>query len=179
MIALCRQNRYPWLHAFEDQGQWSCLNKIYTRTGDDGKTGLSTGERVEKFNLRIQAYGTVDETNATLGMVRQHTQEAALQHLDEMLARIQNELFDLGADLCTPDRGEKLEWEPLRITASQVERLEKEIDALNEDLEPLRSFILPGGHPAAGRFTSRPHGEPARGTANGRVGRSSRRTGER
>lgn len=125
------------------------LNKIYTRTGDDGKTGLSTGERVEKFNLRIQAYGTVDETNATLGMVRQHTQEAALQRLDEMLARIQNELFDLGADLCTPDRGEKLEWESLRITASQVERLEKEIDALNEDLEPLRSFILPGGHPAA------------------------------
>ena len=104
------------------------LNKIYTRTGDDDKTGLSTGERVEKFDLRIQAYGTVDETNATLGMVRQHTHEAALQRLDEMLARILNELFDLGADLCTPDRGEKLEWESLRITASQVERLEKEIE---------------------------------------------------
>ncbi|MGI9482407.1 MAG: cob(I)yrinic acid a,c-diamide adenosyltransferase [Hyphomicrobiales bacterium] len=125
------------------------LNKIYTRTGDKGKTGLSTGERVEKFNLRIQAYGTVDETNAVLGMVRQHSGEKSLNQLDEMLARIQNELFDLGADLCTPDRGEKLEWEPLRITEGQVERLESEIDTLNDDLEPLRSFVLPGGHPVA------------------------------
>lgn len=125
------------------------LNKIYTRTGDSGKTALSTGTRVDKFNLRIQAYGTVDETNATLGMVRQHTQEASLAEIDSMLARIQNELFDLGADLCTPDTGEKLEWEPLRVTAAQVNRLETEIDALNEDLDPLRSFVLPAGHPAA------------------------------
>ena len=125
------------------------LIKIYTRTGDDGKTALSTGTRVEKFALRIQAYGTVDETNATVGMARQHTTGEDLHRLDAMLARIQNELFDLGADLCTPETGEKLEWEPLRMTAAQVDRLETEIDELNEDLEPLRSFILPGGHPAA------------------------------
>ncbi|MGI9374083.1 MAG: cob(I)yrinic acid a,c-diamide adenosyltransferase [Hyphomicrobiales bacterium] len=125
------------------------LNKIYTRTGDDGKTALSTGERVDKFNLRIQSYGTVDETNAVLGVVRLHTSASGLKILDEMLARIQNELFDLGADLCTPDKGGKLEWEPLRVTAGQVERLENEIDQLNEDLEPLRSFVLPGGHAAA------------------------------
>jgi len=125
------------------------LNKIYTRSGDDGTTALSTGARVDKFNLRIQAYGTVDETNATIGMVRQHTSESALTRLDDMLARIQNELFDLGADLCTPDTGEKLEWEPLRVTAGQVDRLEAEIDTLNNDLEPLRSFVLPAGHPAA------------------------------
>jgi cob(I)alamin adenosyltransferase len=124
------------------------LNKIYTRTGDDGKTGLSTGKRVEKFNLRIQAYGTVDETNATIGMARQHTGEEPLQRLDSMLSRIQNELFDLGADLCTPESGEKLDWEPLRMIAAQVTRLETEIDELNKDLTPLKSFILPGGHPA-------------------------------
>jgi cob(I)alamin adenosyltransferase len=125
------------------------LNKIYTRTGDDGKTALSTGKRVEKFDLRIQAYGTVDETNATIGMARQHTGEKPLQRLDSMLSRIQNELFDLGADLCTPESGEKLDWEPLRMIAAQVTRLETEIDELNKDLTPLKSFILPGGHPAA------------------------------
>ena len=125
------------------------LYKIYTRTGDDGKTALSTGKRVDKFNTRIQAYGTVDETNSVLGVVRLHTGTSELKSLDDMLARVQNELFDLGADLCTPDTGEKLEWEPLRVTSGQVERLESEIDQLNEDLEPLRSFVLPGGHAAA------------------------------
>lgn len=125
------------------------LNKIYTKTGDRGNTALGTGERVVKHHTRISAYGTVDETNATIGVARQHTSAAELSKLDEMLIRIQNDLFDLGADLCTPDRGEKLEWEPLRISAAQVTRLETEIDDLNAELEPLRSFVLPGGHAAA------------------------------
>ena len=123
------------------------LNRIYTRTGDDGDTALGTGERRPKFDLRVEAYGTVDETNATLGMARLHT--AGDPNLDAMLARIQNDLFDLGADLCTPDKGEKLAWEPLRIVQTQVDRLEKEIDELNASLAPLRSFVLPGGAPAA------------------------------
>jgi cob(I)alamin adenosyltransferase len=123
------------------------LNRIYTRTGDAGETALGSGERVSKANIRISAYGTVDETNATVGLVRLHT--ASLEKLDAMLARIQNELFDLGADLCVPDRGQKLEWEPLRILPKQHERLEAEIDELNAELTPLRSFVLPGGHPAA------------------------------
>jgi len=123
------------------------LNRIYTRTGDDGDTALGTGERRPKFDLRVEAYGTVDETNATLGMARLHT--GADANLDAMLARIQNDLFDLGADLCTPDKGEKLSYEPLRIVQTQVERLEKEIDELNASLAPLRSFVLPGGAPAA------------------------------
>jgi cob(I)alamin adenosyltransferase len=123
------------------------LNRIYTRTGDDGDTALGTGERRPKFDLRVEAYGTVDETNATLGMARLHT--GADANLDAMLARIQNDLFDLGADLCTPDKGEKLAYEPLRIVQTQVERLEKEIDELNASLAPLRSFVLPGGAPAA------------------------------
>ena len=123
------------------------LNRIYTRTGDDGDTALGTGERRPKFDLRVEAYGTVDETNATLGMARLHT--GGDPNLDAMLARIQNDLFDLGADLCTPDKGEKLAWEPLRIVQTQVERLEKEIDELNASLAPLRSFVLPGGAPAA------------------------------
>ncbi len=125
------------------------LNKIYTRTGDAGNTGLSTGERVVKFHTRISAYGTVDETNSQIGMVRLHTGTGELDKVDEMLARVQNDLFDLGADLCTPDRGEKLEWDPLRISLAQVQRLETEIDDLNDELEPLRSFVLPGGHAAA------------------------------
>lgn len=125
------------------------LNKIYTRTGDAGETALGTGERVSKSSLRIEAYGTVDETNAVIGLVRQHTRDAQLQPLDEMLARIQNELFDLGADLCVPDRGEKLAWEPLRMTDAQATRLEQEIDLLNEALQPLRSFVLPAGTAAA------------------------------
>jgi cob(I)alamin adenosyltransferase len=125
------------------------LNKIYTRTGDAGETSLGSGERVSKSDLRIEAYGTVDETNSVIGIVRQHTMHVRVALLDEMLARIQNELFDLGADLCVPDRGQKLEWEPLRILQSQAERLEQEIDRLNDTLSPLRSFVLPGGTAAA------------------------------
>jgi len=125
------------------------LNRIYTRTGDAGDTALGTGERVSKAHLRIQAYGTVDETNATLGLVRLHTATAEMQKLDQMLARIQNELFDLGADLCVPDTGKDLGYEPLRILPKQYERIEAEIDDLNAELSPLRSFVLPGGHPAA------------------------------
>ncbi len=125
------------------------LNRIYTRTGDGGETSLGSGERVSKADLRIEAYGTVDETNAVIALVRQHTMHVRLAVLDEMLARIQNELFDLGADLCVPDRGQKLEWEPLRILSTQAERLEQEIDQLNETLSPLRSFVLPGGVAAA------------------------------
>ncbi len=127
------------------------LNRIYTRTGDGGETSLGSGERVSKADLRIEAYGTVDETNAVIGLVRQHTTHVRLALLDDMLARIQNELFDLGADLCVPDRGQKLEWEPLRILATQAERLEQEIDQLNATLSPLRSFVLPGGT-AAGAY---------------------------
>ncbi len=123
------------------------LNRIYTRTGDNGDTALGTGERRPKFDLRVEAYGTVDETNATIGMARLSTGDDA--RLDAMLARIQNDLFDLGADLCTPDTGEKLAYEPLRIIQTQVERLEREIDDLNASLAPLRSFVLPGGSPAA------------------------------
>lgn len=125
------------------------LNRIYTRTGDKGETALGSGERVSKANLRIQAYGTVDETNATLGLVRLHSSSPEMQKLDVMLGRIQNELFDLGADLCVPDTGKDLGYEPLRILPKQHERLEAEIDDLNGDLQPLRSFVLPGGHPAA------------------------------
>jgi cob(I)alamin adenosyltransferase len=124
------------------------LNRIYTRTGDDGTTALGTGARRPKYDLRVSAYGTVDETNSVLGLARLHTGDTE-PLVDEMLGRIQNDLFDLGADLCTPDTGEKLEWEPLRIIASQVERIEAEIDTLNSELKPLRSFVLPGGSPAA------------------------------
>lgn len=124
------------------------LNKIYTRTGDDGTTGLGSGERVKKFDVRVAAYGTVDEANATIGVARLATADA-FPVVDAMLARIQNDLFDLGADLCVPDRGEKLTYEPLRITDPQVKRLEDEIDLLNDELQPLRSFILPGGAVAA------------------------------
>jgi cob(I)alamin adenosyltransferase len=126
------------------------LNRIYTRTGDAGETALGSGERVSKAHIRIAAYGTVDETNAVVGVVRLHTVE--LPKLDDMLGRIQNELFDLGADLCVPDRGEKLEFEPLRILPKQYERLEHEIDELNAELSPLRSFVLPGGHAAAAQL---------------------------
>jgi cob(I)alamin adenosyltransferase len=125
------------------------LNKIYTRTGDEGKTALGSGERVDKFNPRIEAYGTTDEANACLGLVRLYLTDSIFKRLDEMLGRIQNELFDLGADLCVPDRGQTLEYEPLRITEGQWQRLEAEIDELNDALAPLRSFVLPGGHPAA------------------------------
>ena len=121
------------------------LNRIYTRTGDKGTTGLASGERRKKHDLRVEAYGTVDETNACVGLARLHTEG----EVDAMLSRIQNELFDLGADLATPETGKPLPYEPLRILDAQVERLEREIDRLNEELSPLRSFVLPGGSPAA------------------------------
>ena len=124
------------------------LNRIYTRTGDDGTTSLGNGARRPKFDLRVSANGTVDEANAAIGLARLHTITDE-PIVDAMLARIQNDLFDLGADLCTPDNGEKREWEPLRILASQVERIEAEIDQLNSELKPLRSFVLPGGTPSA------------------------------
>ncbi len=124
------------------------LNKIYTRTGDAGTTGLGTGERVAKHDLRIAAYGTVDETNACVGLVREHTR-GTHANVDAMLMRIQNDLFDLGADLCVPDRGKKFEYEPLRIVDAQVDRLEAEIDAMNAELKPLNSFVLPGGNGAS------------------------------
>jgi cob(I)alamin adenosyltransferase len=124
------------------------LSKIYTRTGDKGTTALGSGERVPKHALRIEAYGTVDETNATIGMARIHL-GAGHPGLDAKLLRIQNDLFDLGADLCVPDRGQKLEYEPLRMVEGQVKRLEEEIDEMNSELKPLRSFVLPGGSPAS------------------------------
>ncbi len=124
------------------------LNRIYTKTGDAGTTALGSGERVPKTSKRIAAYGTVDETNAQIGMVRIHLAGGDAK-VDAMLLRIQNDLFDLGADLCVPDRGEKLPYEPLRMTDAQVKRLENEIDEMNASLQPLKSFILPGGTPAA------------------------------
>lgn len=120
------------------------LNKIYTRGGDAGTTALGSGERVAKHSLRIAAYGNVDETNAVIGMARIHLGgQPAL--VDAMLGRIQNDLFDLGADLTIPDRGDAAGKPALRISQSQVDRLETEIDMLNEELHPLRSFVLPGG----------------------------------
>ena len=121
------------------------LNRIYTRTGDKGSTRLATGEPVSKASLRVEAYGGVDEINACIGLVRLHTDG----ELDTILSRIQNDLFDLGADLATPDTGNDLGYEPLRIVEAQVERLEREIDRLNGELSPLNSFILPAGTPAA------------------------------
>jgi cob(I)alamin adenosyltransferase len=121
------------------------LNRIYTKTGDDGTTALGSGERRPKFDLRIAAYGTVDETNAAIGIVRLHLAEA--RDLDAMLGLIQNDLFDLGADLAVPQRDGKAER--LRVVPSQVARLERDIDSLNANLAPLTSFILPGGTPAA------------------------------
>lgn len=120
------------------------LNRIYTRTGDQGQTSLGSGERRPKWDVRVAAYGTIDETNASIGVARLSTRVES-QLIDDMLGRIQNDLFDLGADLCTPDTGVDLGYEPLRIVAAQVSRLENEIDLLNKDLEPLRSFVLPGG----------------------------------
>ncbi|MFN3546821.1 MAG: cob(I)yrinic acid a,c-diamide adenosyltransferase [Mesorhizobium sp.] len=124
------------------------LNKIYTRTGDDGTTGLVNGERRVKSDLRIEAFGTVDEANACIGLARLHT-AADHPQIDGMLERIQNDLFDLGADLATPASTRIEGYEPLRIVASQVARVEADIDTLNAGLEPLRSFVLPGGSPAA------------------------------
>lgn len=124
------------------------LNKIYTRGGDAGTTALGSGERVAKHSLRIAAYGNVDETNAAIGMARIHL-GGKPANVDAMLLRIQNDLFDLGADLTVPDRGEAKGKPALRITQSQVDRLEAEIDELNEALQPLRSFVLPGGSAGA------------------------------
>ena len=126
------------------------LNRIYTRGGDAVQTSLGSGDRVAKHDLRVAAYGTVDETNGALGLARLHTGDDP--ETDAMLARIQNDLFDLGADLCTPEgdaRAARKQEGALRIVPEQVDRLEHEIDALNENLAPLTSFILPGGTPAA------------------------------
>ena len=132
------------------------LNRIYTRTGDDGTTGLGDGERRPKFDARVAAYGEVDETNCAIGLARVASREAGdprLAAIDATLARVQNDLFDLGADLCAPPaKGEAdapAPRAPLRVARIQVERLEREIDALNVDLQPLRSFVLPGGTSAA------------------------------
>jgi cob(I)alamin adenosyltransferase len=122
------------------------LNRIYTRTGDKGTTALAAGGRRPKHDLRIEAFGTVDETNACIGLVRLHT---AGHEIDAMLGRIQNDLFDLGADLATVETDKPLPYEPLRMTQAQVDRLEQEIDRLNAELSVLRSFVLPGGTPAA------------------------------
>lgn len=121
------------------------LTRIYTKGGDRGETSLGDGSRVAKHCLRVAAYGTVDEANAVVGMVRLHTSGES----DAMLARIQNELFDLGADLCRPGDGSGDEKRRLRVSDGQVERLEAEIDAMNERLAPLNSFVLPGGSPAS------------------------------
>jgi cob(I)alamin adenosyltransferase len=120
------------------------LNRIYTKTGDKGETALGDGTRRPKHDLRIAAYGTVDEANAAIGIARLHARD----ELDAMLGRIQNDLFDLGADLSTPEDGRRGEAR-LRIIDSQVERLEREIDIMNAALKPLDSFVLPGGTPAA------------------------------
>lgn len=119
------------------------LNKIYTRTGDKGDTALGNGTRVAKYDIRVEAYGTSDELNCFVGVARLE----ATKETDEALARIQNDLFDLGADLCRPDMAadKDAEYPPLRMVSAQVDRLEAEIDVMNADLEPLRSFILPGG----------------------------------
>jgi|SRR5580658_9750915 cob(I)alamin adenosyltransferase len=123
------------------------LNKIYTRTGDDGTTGLGSGERRKKYDLRVAAYGTLDEANAAIGIARLHTADDGT--LDAALSRIQNDLFDVGADLCTPGKGRGPDGARLTVTQPQVDWLESEIDRLNDELAPLKSFVLPGGSAAA------------------------------
>jgi len=130
------------------------LNRIYTRGGDAGQTSLGRGERVPKHDIRVEAYGTTDEANSVIGLARNAIARAGssdprLAEADAMLGRIQNDLFDLGADLCTPEGKTKRDEQALRMVASQVERLEREIDAMNAELQPLKSFILPGGSEAA------------------------------
>jgi cob(I)alamin adenosyltransferase len=129
-------------------GTMVVLNRIYTRTGDDGTTALGTGERRAKNDLRIEAYGTIDEANSAIGLARVATaSDAVCARVDTMLLCVQNDLFDLGADLCVPPTVEDA-TPPLRIAQSQVDRLERTIDELNAELAPLRSFVLPGGSPA-------------------------------
>ncbi len=128
------------------------LNKIYTRTGDKGQTSLGDGSRRSKADVRIEAYGTVDETNAQIGVARVLCTSPALARLDSMLARIQNDLFDVGADLCVPQGSDEKEGTALRIVAAQCERLESDIDALNAELGPLRSFVLPAGTASAAQL---------------------------
>ena len=129
------------------------LTRIYTRGGDAGKTSLGRGERVDKHDLRVEAYGTTDEANSILGVARQAIArgdaDGKLTEADAMLGRIQNDLFDLGADLCTPEGKTKRDEQALRVVPSQTERLEREIDAMNAELKPLSSFILPGGSEVA------------------------------
>lgn len=124
------------------------LTRIYTKGGDKGKTALSSGKRVAKHHPRVTAYGTVDETNAAVGLARLHTAGLPDPEIDAILSRVQNDLFDLGADLATPEV-EKPDFPPLRIVPEQTGRLEAEIDRLNAELAPLNSFVLPGGSPAA------------------------------
>jgi cob(I)alamin adenosyltransferase len=123
------------------------LNRIYTRSGDEGMTMLGNGEQRKKYDLRVAAYGTVDEVTAAIGVARLHTKDAPV--IDAMLGRIQNYLFDLAADLCSPDKGKGPGGERLAVNAQQVKRLEDEIDTLNAELAPLRTFVLAGGSPAA------------------------------
>ena len=126
------------------------LNKIYTKKGDDGKTELGDGNRIEKFSTRVEAYGTVDEVNSVIGTV---TCLSINTELKTALERIQNDLFDLGADLCLPEsENENLAYEPLRVRKEQVSRLESEIDSMNKSIEPIRSFVLPGGNEIAANF---------------------------
>lgn len=124
------------------------LNKIYTRTGDKGETSLVNGHRVSKHSIRPTAFGTVDEVNSIIGICRLHTAKIEDNNFDDMLSRIQNDLFDLGADLATPI-GEERPDDVLRVTDKQVDRLETEIDTMNSTLQPLNSFVLPGGQEAA------------------------------
>ena len=149
------------------------LNRIYTRTGDDGTTALGTGERRKKYDLRVAAYGTLDEVNAVIGLARLHT--AGDPALDAMLGRIQNDLFDVEADLCLPPRRARARAaRGCTVTDAQVDWLEGEIDRLNAELAPLRSFILPGGSAAVGLSASRAHRLPARRAPDGRARRTSR-----
>ena len=171
--------RRPLKRRRPKEEQMVILNKIYTRTGDDGTTGLSSGERRPKSDLRVAAYGTVDEANSVIGLARLHT--ADMPELDAMLARVQNDCFDLGADLATPAAGSHADREPLRVTDAQVARLEGDIDTLNRQLQPLRSFVLPGRQPGRRPSSPRQNGHEACGTPDRRArsapGRSRQRGG--
>ena len=153
------------------------LNKIYTRTGDDGTTGLVSGPRRLKHDLRVEAYGTIDETNSAIGVARLHVRPETI--LDGMLTAIQNDLFDLGADLSTPETDEPPAFEPLRIIDAQVDRLEKDIDRLNAELSPLNSFVLPAGSCRCRASASCAHDRAARRAADGGACPYRRRKGQR